>query len=62
MSAIKIAHILPMPSKLVVRTKLLVPLDTNSNSSSSRSSLLSKYSAYLPSPPPTTNKPNLSRG
>ena len=62
MSAIKIARVLPTPSKLVARTKLLAPLDADSDSSSSRSSLLSKYSAHLPSSPSTTNKPNLSRG
>jgi len=62
MSAIKIARMLPTPSKLVTHTKLLAPLDTNSDSSLSRSSLLSKYSTHLPSSPPATNKPNLPRG
>jgi len=55
-------HILPIPSKLVMYTKLLAPLDTNSNFSLSRSSLLSKYSTHLLSPPLTTDKPNLPRG
>ena len=62
MSTTKITYILPTPSKLVIRTKLLAPLDTNSNSSLSRSSLLFKHSTHLPSPPLTTNKPNLPRG
>ena len=62
MSAVKIVRMLPTPSKLVTCTKLLAPLDANSNSSSSRSSLSSKYSTHLPSPPLATNKPNLSRG
>ena len=62
MSTIKITRILPTPSKLVARTKLLAPLDANSNSSLSRSSLSSKYSTHLPSPPPAANKPNLPRG
>ena len=62
MSAVKIARMLPTPSKLVARTKLLAPLDANSDSSLSRSSLSSKYFAHLPSSPPTTNEPNLSRG
>ena len=62
MSTIKITRISPTPSKLVMRTKLLVPLDTNSNSSLSRSSLLFKHSPYLPSSSLTTNKPHLPRG
>ena len=62
MSAVKITRMLPTPSKLVIRTKLLAPLDANINSSLSRSFLLSKYSVHSPSPPPTTNKPNLPRG
>ena len=62
MSTAIVARVLLTPSKLVTYTKLLAPLDANSNSSSSRSSLSSKYSAHSPSPPPAANKPNLPRG
>ena len=62
MSAVKIARMSPTPSKLVARTESLAPSDADSDSSSSRSSLSSEYSAYLPSPPPAADEPNLPRG
>jgi len=62
MSAIKIARVSPTPSKLVTCTKSLAPLDANSNSSLSRSSLSSKHSTHLLSPSLATNEPDLPRG